>query len=84
MLALIGRHTLGIYMIQFFLFRYIDLHSIGTYLFESHNFIAFLALVSIVSLLVCYICIAIEKVIATSSLFSFILLGKPMTRRIFK
>lgn len=76
MLSQIGRHTLAIYMIQFFLFRYINLHILGTYLFDSHNLMAFFMLVTIVSLIVCYVCIGIEKVIATSKLFSFLLLGK--------
>ena len=76
MLAQIGRHTLAIYMIQFFLFRYIDLHIPGTYLYDSHNLIAFFILVTVASLTVCYVCILIEKVIATSRLFSFVLLGR--------
>lgn len=76
-LATIGRHTLAIYMIQYFLFRYINLHAIGESLYDSNNQLALLIFVIIVSLVVCYICIGVEKVIATSKLFSFILLGKP-------
>ncbi len=76
MFATIGRHTLSIYMIQYFFFRYINLQSVGQELYNSHNYITLLSLVTIVALFLCYFCIAIEKIISLSTVFSTIFWGK--------
>lgn len=76
LLSNIGRNTLSIYMIQFFLFRYIDLHGMCQDLYEEKNILFFIILILIVSILICYICMIIEKIINESSILSFILFGK--------
>lgn len=78
MLATIDRHTLSIYMIQFFLFRYLNLHEIGLSLYNEGNYLILLAIVSILSILLCYLCIMLEKIIMISPLFSTVLFGKKL------
>lgn len=80
MLATIGRHTLSIYMIQFFLFRYLNLHEIGLSVYNEGNYLILLTIVSILSILLCYLCIMIEKIIMISPLFSTVLFGKKLSR----
>lgn len=75
-LALIGRHTLAIYMIQYYFFRYINLKSVGLTLLNDNNWIGLLIIVTIVSILICYACMAIEKIILINPLARFALLGK--------
>lgn len=75
-LIIIGRHTLAIYMIQYYFFRYIDLKTIGVVLMNDNNWITIEAIAIFVSILICYICIAIEKIILMVPLLRFALLGK--------
>ena len=81
-LALIGRHTLAIYMIQYYFFRYINLNSVGLTLLDDNNWIGLLIIVIIVSILICYACMAIEKIILISPLARFALLGKSFSNNI--
>lgn len=81
MLSSIGRYTLSIYMIQFFLFRYINLQEVGKELYSSGNYLIIILMSIALAIIICYICIAIEKIITISSLFSTILLGKRYSRK---
>jgi len=76
MLGNIGRHTFSIYMIQFFLFRYIDFSNIFKLLYASGNYIVILLIAIIVAVFLCYICILCESVISRSSILGYMLLGK--------
>lgn len=72
----IGMHTLSIYMIQYFFFRMIDLKTFMHILDVSGNSLLLIGLCVFMSVLVCYLCILVEKVISTSDVLSLIFLGK--------
>ncbi|ROT17602.1 acyltransferase [Muribaculaceae bacterium Isolate-110 (HZI)] len=72
----IGMHTLSIYMIQYFFFRMIDLKTFMQILDIGGNSLLLIGLCVFMSVLVCYLCILVEKVISTSDVLSVIFLGK--------
>lgn len=72
----IGRHTLSIYMIQYYFFSTIDFHDLYGLLDQSGNQLAIVILSFVTSVLLCYLCIIGERIIQTSPLLNAILLGK--------
>lgn len=74
-LSTIGRHTLAIYMIQFFFFRYINLSDLYCYMMTTGNTLALIFLITFCAVVLCYMCIAIEKLIDRSQYLK-ILIGK--------
>lgn len=76
LLGNIGRHTFSIYMIQFFLFKYIDFQDIFTSLYASDNYLLILFIAFIAAVVLCYICIFCESVISKSRILGYMLLGK--------
>jgi len=75
-LSKIGRHTLVIYMMQFFLYRFIDLKGLFPVLYEDHNYFAILFISTLIAILISYLCISVEWILMKSKLLSFLLLGK--------
>ena len=78
----IGQHTLAIYMIHYYLLRYIEIQPIFDYLYNDNNLIALLALILIASLTLCTLSIFIEKVLAMSEWLSIGLLGRTKPTKI--
>lgn len=74
-LSTIGRHTLAIYMIQFFFFRYINLSDLYCYMMTTGNTLALIFLITFCAVVLCYLCIAVEKLIDRSQYLK-ILIGK--------
>ena len=74
-LSTIGRHTLSIYMLQYFFFRYINLSDLYDYLMATNNSLALIFVIIICAVILCYMCIAIEKLIDRSQ-YLRILIGK--------
>ena len=72
----IGRHSLSIYMIQFFLFQMMNFHELYEYLYNSGNSLAIVVISLLLSVIMCYICIVIEKAISVSRIFNALLFGK--------
>ncbi len=72
----IGTHTLSIYMIQYFFFRMIDLKAFMQMLDMSGNSLLLIGLCALMSVLICYLCIVVERVISTSDVLSVFFLGK--------
>lgn len=72
----IGKHTFSIYMMQFFLFRYINFQDIFTSLYASGNYLLILFIASVTAVVLCYICIFCESVISKSWVLGYVLLGK--------
>lgn len=72
----IGKHTFSIYMMQFFLFRYINFQDIFTSLYASGNYLLILFIASVTAVVLCYICIFCESVISKSRVLGYMLLGK--------
>lgn len=75
-LSKIGKHTLAIYMMQFFLFRFIDLKRLFPILYEDHNYFAIFFISAFIAILICYLCMLGEWILGKSQLLGFILLGK--------
>ena len=76
LLSVFGKHTLAIYMIQFFLFRYINLESVFLALYESNNYFAILFVSTLTAISLCYLCILCEYILCRSRILSYILLGR--------
>ncbi len=74
-LGFIGRHTLAIYMIQYFFFPYINLSDLYNYLLLTSNSLALVAVTIVCAVAICYLCIAIEKIFDQSWYLRF-LIGK--------
>ena len=75
-LKTVGMHTLSIYMIQYFFFKIINLEPLMLMLETSGNQLALVLITVIVSVLLCFLCIGVEKIISTSGMLSMIFLGK--------
>ena len=76
LLGYIGRHTFTIYVLQFFLFKYIDFHDIFQPLYADHSYLLILLITVIAAILICYICILCEYILGKSRLMNYILFGK--------
>ncbi len=75
-LSIIGKHTMIIYMAQFFFFRYIDFsHWFGCW-YKDENYIPILLVSLITSVIISYLCICLGRIIGMSRYLSFALLGK--------
>lgn len=72
----IGKHTLAIYMIQFYLFSTLNFYNLYHMLDQSGNGVILLAVDLVVSILMCYFCILVERLLRTSPILSFLFLGK--------
>lgn len=75
-LTTIGRHTLAIYMIQFYMFSTINFHELYNLLDSTGNVMAIVVLSALSAIVLCYVCILVEKLINTSRPLSSILFGK--------
>lgn len=75
-LTTIGRHTLAIYMIQFYMFSTINFHELYSLLDSTGNVMAIVVLSALSAIVLCYVCILVEKLINTSRPLSSILFGK--------
>ncbi len=75
-LSTIGKHTMIIYMAQFFFFRYIDFSHWFEDWYKDENYILILLVSLLTSILISYICIGLERIIRMSRYLSFALLGK--------
>lgn len=76
LLSRIGKHTLAIYMMQFFLYRFINLKGLFSMLYEDHNYFAICLISTLIAILISYLCMLGEWILTKSQLFSFLLLGK--------
>lgn len=72
----IGKHSLAIYMIQFYLFGVLNFRNLYEFLDKSGNGLVIFVFTTLCSILLCYLCIAGEYLICTSRLLSMTLLGK--------
>lgn len=70
-LSMIGKHTLSIYMMQFFLFRFINLETLFSLLYEGHNYFAIFFISALIAILICYLCMLGEWILMKSQLLSF-------------
>ena len=77
-LSMIGKHTLSIYMMQFFLFRFINLETLFSLLYEGHNYFAIFFISALIAILICYLCMLGEWILMKSQLLSFLFFGKNM------
>ena len=77
-LSMIGKHTLSIYMMQFFLFRFINLDTLFSLLYEGHNYFAIFFISALIAILFCYLCMLGEWILMKSQLLSFLFFGKNM------
>lgn len=77
-LQLLGKYSLAIYVIQFYLCRFssqqIEINE------NTINPIILFIITTIIAIPICYICVAIAKMIETNKLLNFLMLGK----RIYK
>lgn len=74
-LSTIGCHSLAIYMLQFFMFRYINLTDVYSYFNNTSNILANIAVTAVCAIIICYLCIAVEKIINKTIYLRF-LIGK--------
>lgn len=75
-LSFIGQHTLCIYMLHFFLYKYVNFQDWFMYLFSTNNHIAILFAVFIISILMIGICLIVDYSICQSQILSGLFLGK--------
>lgn len=75
-LSIIGKHTMSIYMIQFFLFRYINLNGVLNPLYNGHNYLLIIIICMVISVLLSYICIIVESILSKSRFLNFVLFGR--------
>ena len=77
-LQLFGKYSLGIYVIQFYLCKFssqqIEINEMNI------NPIILFIITTIIAIPICYICVAIAKMIETNKLLNFIMLGKRIYR----
>lgn len=76
MLGKIGRHTLAIYMIHYYMLKYIEIKHLFDFLYVENNLMALGAIILSISIVLCFLSIMIEKIISFSSWFSLGLLGR--------
>ena len=81
-LSMIGKHTLAIYMMQFFVFRFINLDSLFPLLYDGHNYFAIFFISALIAILICYLCMLGEWILMKSQLLSFLFFGKYMIRKV--
>lgn len=77
-LQLFGRYSLAIYVIQFYLCK-LSSQQIEIYETTINPIILFI-ITTIIAIPICYICVAIAKIIETNKLLNFIMLGKRIYR----
>lgn len=75
-LAFIGRHTLGIYVIHYFLLPYIYIVPILKLLIGTCNYIVEAVLLVFISIVICMLCILAEQFLQCNKYLGIIFLGK--------
>ncbi|MGN0036619.1 MAG: hypothetical protein ACI36X_05320 [Bacteroidaceae bacterium] len=75
-LALIGRHTLSIYLIHYFLFLGLKLPEVGAWVGNGHRWVLSSLLALGITLLIVYVCIVVERLLAVVRPLHRLLLGK--------
>lgn len=77
-LEYIGRHTLIIYMVHFFLVHALNIESMAAVLDATSNYLPLAALVFVISMVLIGLCLLAEKVITRGWLLGALLLGKDL------
>jgi fucose 4-O-acetylase-like acetyltransferase len=75
-LSYIGKYTLSIYVMHYFLLPYVHVESFIKTLEDSNNIIAEAALLIVISVAVCYICIFVDHLMQQNKYLARIFLGK--------
>lgn len=80
--ATIGKHTLTIYMTQFFLFRYISFDALFPMLYQNNNYFAIILIAAATAIPLCYFCILVEYMLNKSRILSYVMLGKSWRKQL--
>jgi len=79
-LSFIGRGTLDIYVIHYFILRIVNLKDIANYLYQSENYLLEVFMLFIMDLLVAGICILIGRVLRQSEIIRRVVYGEKVTK----